>query len=77
MTFTIDVANNISVLASSEKIEKQEGTETFSSPDELAALAAKWPGSRLVETWNSLPGVEPVERFTSSITSKAKRKRGY
>jgi hypothetical protein len=31
MTFTIDVDNNISVLASSEKIEKQKGTETFSS----------------------------------------------
>src|SRR5260370_32121405 len=66
MTFTIDVDNNITVLASSEKIEeRQEGTETFSSPHELAALAAKWPGSRLVEIWNSLPGVEPVERFTS------------
>src|SRR3989440_5984102 len=65
MTFTIDVANNISVLASSEKIEKQEGTETFSTPYELDALAGKWPGSRLVEIWNSLPGVEPVERFTS------------
>src|SRR5260370_16653789 len=66
MTFTIDVDNNITVLASSAKTEeRQEGTETFSSPQELAALAAKWPGSRLVETWNSLPGVEPVERFTS------------
>jgi hypothetical protein len=66
MTFTIDVDNNITILASSEEIEeRQEGTETFSSPHELAALAAKWPGSRLVEIWNSLPGVEPVERFTS------------
>src|SRR2546423_11452074 len=65
MTFTIDVDNNISVLASSEKIPEQEGNKTFSSPRELAALAAKWPGARLVEIWNSLPGVEPVERFTS------------
>src|ERR1700693_5514640 len=66
MTFTIDVDNNITVLAASEKIEeRQEGTETFGSPQELAALAAQWPGSRLVEIWNSLPGVEPVERFTS------------
>jgi hypothetical protein len=65
MTFTIDVDNNISVLDSSEKIEKREGTETFSSPHELSVLAAKWPGARLVEVWNSLPGVEPVERFTS------------
>ena len=65
MTFTVDVENNISVLASSEKIPEQEGTEAFSSPHELGALAAKWPGARLVEIWNSLPGVEPVERFTS------------
>src|SRR5713226_9967030 len=66
MTFTIDVANKITVLDSPQKIEeRQEGTETFSSSDELAALAAKWPGARLVEIWNSLPGVEPIERFTS------------
>ena len=66
MTFTIDADNNITVLASSQQIEEREaGTETFSSPDELATLAAKWPGSRLVEIWNSLPGLEPVERFTS------------
>src|SRR6266851_3343477 len=66
MTFTIDVDNNITVLASSQQTEeREEGTETFSDPQELAALAAKWPGARLVEIWNSLPGVEPVERFTS------------
>src|SRR5258708_15337499 len=66
MTFTIDVDNNITVLASSEQIEeRQDGPETFSSPHQLAALAAQWPGSRLVEIWNGLPGVEPVEPFTS------------
>src|SRR5438034_8183747 len=66
MTFTINVDNNITVLDSAEKIaERQEGTETFSSSQELDALAGKWPGARLVEIWNSLPGVEPVERFTS------------
>jgi Protein of unknown function (DUF3489) len=66
MTFTIDADNNITVLASSQQIEEREaGTETFSSPHELAALAVQWPGSRLVEIWNSLPGVGPVERFTS------------
>ena len=65
-TFTIDPENNITVLASSKDIEgKGEGTETFSSVEELAALASKWPGARLVDIWNSLPGVEPVERFTS------------
>jgi hypothetical protein len=66
MTFTIDVEDNITVLTSSKKIkEARDGTETFSSPHELLALAAQWPASRMVQIWNSLPGVKPVERFTS------------
>ena len=65
-TFTIDTENNITVFASLKQIEgDREGTEIFSSDEELAALATRWPGARLVEIWNSLPGVEPVERFTS------------
>jgi uncharacterized protein DUF3489 len=64
--YTIDAENNITVFASLNQIEgSEEGTETFSNPEELAALAGQWPGARLVEIWNSLPGVEPVERFTS------------
>src|SRR6266853_2325217 len=73
MTFTINVDNNITVLDSPQKIEeRREGTETFSSSPELAALAAQWPGPRLVEIWNSLPGVEPVERFTSRQVAAAR-----
>src|SRR6266566_3120876 len=73
MTFAIDIDNNISVLDSAEKIEEhQEGTETFSNSQELDALAGKWPSSRLVEIWNSLPGVEPVERFTSRQVAAAR-----
>ena len=64
--FTIDADNNITVLASSQQVAgREEGIATFRNAQELAALAAKWPGARLVEIWNSLPGVEPVERFTS------------
>src|SRR3981081_415014 len=73
MTFTIDIDNNIAALDSAEKIEEpQEGTEIFSSPQELGAAAATWPGSRLVEIWNSLPGVEPVVRFTSRQVAVAR-----
>jgi hypothetical protein len=65
-TFTIDPENNVTVFGSLQEIpEKGEGTEIFSSTEELTALATKWSGARLVEIWNSLPGVEPVERFTS------------
>src|SRR5712691_10786836 len=73
MTFTIDIDNNITVWASSQQTqEREEGTETFSSPQELATLAAQWPGSRLVEIWNGLPGVEPVQRFTSRQVAAAR-----
>jgi hypothetical protein len=66
MTFQIDAENDITAFASSEEIkESAGGTEIFSSRQELAALAEKWPGTRLVEIWNGLPGVAPVERFTS------------
>jgi uncharacterized protein DUF3489 len=71
--FTIDADNNITVFASSKQIERTgEEIETFSSPQELAALAVKWPGARVVEIWNSLPGVEPVQRFTSRQVAAAR-----
>src|ERR1700732_3186030 len=64
--YTIDRENNISFFASLKEIEASGGeTETFSNPEDLAALADQWPGARLVEIWNGLPGVEPVQRFTS------------
>jgi Protein of unknown function (DUF3489) len=64
--FTIDSENDITVFASLKEIQASgEGTETFTNQEEFAALADKWPGGRLVEVWNSLPGVQPVERFTS------------
>jgi hypothetical protein len=69
-TFTIDTENNVTVFGSLQEIpENGEGTEIFSSAEELTDLARKWPGARLVEIWNSLPGVEPVQRFTSRKTA--------
>ena len=65
-TFTIDIENNITAFACLQQIEETAaGTETFSTAEQLAALAAQWPAARLLEIWNSLPGVAPVERFTS------------
>src|ERR1041385_4683820 len=64
-TFRINAENNITAFAS-EQIEESGGeTETFTNQQELAQLAGKWPAARLVAIWNSLPGVEPVQRFTS------------
>jgi Protein of unknown function (DUF3489) len=72
-TFTIDSENNVTVFGSLQEIaENGEGTEIFSSAEELTDLARKWPGARLVEIWSSLPGVEPVARFTSRQVAVAR-----
>jgi hypothetical protein len=69
VTFTIDTENNITAFAS--KQEAGDG-ESFSTQDELAGLAADWPATRLVEVWNSVPGLTPVKRFTNRKSAVAR-----
>ena len=64
-TYTIDNENNVSAFASATEAKGQPMTERFSSAKELGRLADNWPASRLVEIWNSLPGVTAVKKFTS------------
>ena len=68
MTFTIDADNNITAFATPEATAAAvaAGAQAFSSQQELAELATSWPAGRLVEIWNSLPGVKPVESFKSA-----------
>src|SRR5262249_50320761 len=62
--FTIESeTNNISVHATMKEAEAVAGAERFRNEAALAKLAGEWPASRLVEIWNSLPGVEPVKKF--------------
>ena len=69
-TFTIDTDNDITVFASTEELGAlKEGTQSFANEEDLARLAAGWPGSRLVEIWNGLAGVQPVQKFTSRKTA--------
>jgi hypothetical protein len=69
IVFTIDSDNNIAVHTGSPA--STENLETFATEKELAKLAADWPASRMVETWNSFAGVapfddlKPVKKFTS------------
>ena len=58
--FTIDSENNIAAHASASEIT-DKGSEQFTSEKELAQLAADWPGSRLVDIWNRIPGLTPVK----------------
>ncbi len=63
--FTIDSENSISVYADAKAAAKAPDSEVFRSEQNLAELAANWPGSRLVEVWNGIPGVVPVKKFTN------------
>ena len=63
-TFTIDSDNNITAHASRDAAASETG-ERFSTQEELGEAAENWPGARLVKIWNSLPGVQPVRKFTS------------
>jgi len=67
-TFTIDSDNNITAFASAEEAAAATTTpfDSFASQKALAELLVGWPTNRLVALWNSLPGVEPVERFKSA-----------
>jgi ribosomal protein L1 len=50
-TFTIDCDGNITAFASQKEAQAADvaGAEYFGSQEELAKLAAAWPGPRLVE----------------------------
>ncbi len=80
--FTIDCDNNITAFASPQEAKAANiaGAEYFSSEEELAQLAASWSpegargrgSSKLMELWNSLPGVTPVKKFTDRKTALAR-----
>jgi hypothetical protein len=63
--FTIDQDNNITAFASAAEARSKAETERFRSAKDLAKLAPNWPATRLVEIWNSLPGVSRAHRFRS------------
>jgi hypothetical protein len=81
-TFTIDPENNIVAHTSLKEAQAADiaGAEYFSSEEELAQLAASWPvagargrgSSKLMELWNSLPGVAPVKKFKDGTTALAR-----
>jgi hypothetical protein len=81
-TFTIDCDNNITAFASQKEAKAADiaGAEYFSSEDELEQLAQSWSpagtrgrgSSKLLELWNSLPGVTQVKKFTDRKTALAR-----
>ena len=69
--FTIDSENHIAAHGSASEIT-DKGSEQFTNEKELAQLAADWPGSRLVDIWNRIPGLTPVKRFTNRAVATAR-----
>src|SRR6202011_6144941 len=55
-----------------EEAAAAPGTDRFSTAAELNGLAANWPGERLVEIWNSLPGATAVKKFKDRKTAIAR-----
>jgi hypothetical protein len=69
-SFTIEnETNNIMVHSTAKEAESLENAVSFRNEAGLAKLAADWPMARLIEIWNSLPGVTPVKKFTSRDTA--------
>jgi hypothetical protein len=68
-TYTIDTDNHITAHGSPADAKRIPAVERFSSAQEWGRLAAKWPGSRLVETWNAVPGQKPVKKFRNHKTA--------
>jgi hypothetical protein len=61
--FTIDAENNITVHAS-RKAARDTGAAAFATEEQFADQIGP-DNKRLVEIWNSLPGVKPVTKFTN------------
>jgi len=73
-TFTIDAENNVTAFASLKEAQAggQSDLHTFTTEQELARLTGDWPGARLVEVWNGIPGLTPVQKFTSHKAAVAR-----
>jgi hypothetical protein len=65
LTFTIDRNNHITALTSTPQAQVNPEVTRFSDIRDLGRLAKRWPGPRLVEIWNGLPGHKPVKKFTN------------
>jgi uncharacterized protein DUF3489 len=47
----------------------RRGGELFATKKEFENFIVDWPGKRLVEFWNGIPGVKPVRKFTNRKTA--------
>jgi Protein of unknown function (DUF3489) len=62
-------SNNTTCHVTRREAELIPGAVLFTSADEFAEVAANWTTSRLIEIWNGLPGVTPVNKFKDRKTA--------
>jgi hypothetical protein len=62
--FTINAENNITVHASRKSARETENAGVFSTEAQFADLIGN-DNKRLLDIWNSLPGVKPVTKFAN------------
>jgi hypothetical protein len=68
--FTIEnETNNITVHGTIQDAEAVANAERFRNEVALNKPAADWPAARLVDIWNSLPGVSQVKKFKDRQTA--------
>lgn len=61
--------DNITAYSLAKDADAVKNAERFRNEAGLAKLAMNWPVSRLVDIWNSLPGVTPVKKFKDRGTA--------
>jgi hypothetical protein len=63
MRFEITSDDHILTMIDDVRAEAHEHDRAFATEQELKESAGGWPMKRLIEIWNQLPGVSPVQKF--------------
>jgi hypothetical protein len=60
-----EITSDDHILTITEALPQEAGGRgsEFENEEELRAITAAWPMKRLVEIWNRLPSVAPVQKF--------------
>ena len=65
MAFHLTEQGLIAEIMAENREQQNVATRVIASREEWDTIAGQWPLKRLVSIWNALPGVTPVEKFTS------------
>src|SRR5438270_10449956 len=65
MSFHVTAEGLLTAITPENGEQENAGQRVVTSRNEWETMAGNWPLKRLVAIWNTLPGVAPVEKFTS------------